>query len=186
MARPPNISTKTVTELLLKLYPFVLVEETTVKQLDSYEDRNYYFKGVLESDNQDHRESSTHILKLFNVCNSHELMEGVTGVLKHLKNKDFNCCFPIASSNGVDVEVLSENQLTRGDPSVRAGSRVLHCVCVLTYIPGNLLCDVKMTRKLGYEVGSLVGSMDALLQVGIEIHDVLTISVVVVYISLYI
>lgn len=173
MARPPDICRKTVRQLLLKLYPFAKVEESTVKQLVSYEDRNFYFKGVLGTagsgtEGEDGRETTgtkEFVLKIFNVCSKYEHVEGVNKVLKHLKSKHFQCCNPITSRKGVDVEVLSENQIIRGDPDVRAGRKTLHCISVLSYISGELLCDVIMTKKLGYEVGMLVGSMDAQMQV---------------------
>ena len=46
--RPPELESSIVAKLIPAVFPFKKVEESSVKQLPSYEDRNYYLTGVTE------------------------------------------------------------------------------------------------------------------------------------------
>ena len=144
-----------------------------MRQLPSYEDRNYYFKGTLDGElvgkgisrSLEGPESMTEfVLKLSNSSLPYQLIEGINAVTNYLKSKAFSCPYPLTSRKGKEVEVLSENQLLAGDVGANA-SGVQFCVRVLVFIPGETLNSVQLTPKLAYDVGNYIGRMDAMLQV---------------------
>ena len=48
--RPPNLDSTAICSLLEGLYPFKDVDRCSVTELPGYEDRNFYFKGRITSE----------------------------------------------------------------------------------------------------------------------------------------
>ena len=175
--RPPSLDSVAVCSLLKHLYPFRAVDDSSVKQLPGYEDRNFYFKGYLEDEqsmpdsvlktiiNTSTSHYGEFIFKVSHVTNSYETLVGVNEVMDHMKHKGFHCSFAIAGRNGEKITLLSENQLMRGDPSLRARRNAQYPVRVLTYVSGETLTTVQLTPKLVYHIGELAGSIDRALMV---------------------
>ena len=63
--RPPELESSVVAKLILAVFPFKEVEESSVKQLPSYEDRNYYLTGVSEGSADENTEGEF-VLKISN------------------------------------------------------------------------------------------------------------------------
>lgn len=162
--RPPNLDSEAICSLLKELYPFEDVDRSSVKELPGYEDRNFYFKGRL---NPEAVSCATEefILKVSHLTNSCELLEGVNEVMDHLKSRDFRCNYAIRNNSGEKIALLSENQLLRGNPSMRTGRAAQYPVRVLTYVPGETLEAVQITPRLAFDVGMLAGSIDKALLV---------------------
>lgn len=171
--RPPELEIQSAASLVLAVFPFSEVKERSVKQLPSYEDRNYYFRGTLDGElvgkgitrDQERPEAiNEFLLKLSNSSLPYGLIEGINAVTNYLKSKGFSCPYPLPSRKGKEVEVLSQIQLLAGDVGANA-SGVQFCVRVLVFIPGETLDSVQLTPKLAYDVGNYIGRMDAMLQV---------------------
>lgn len=157
-----------VCSLVKRLYPFQDVDKTSVKQLPGYEDRNFYFKGHLEDDFASYSEitSQEFVFKVSHTSNSRELLEGVNEVMDHLCRKGFLCSFAISNRFGKKIAMLSDNQLSRGDPWVRTGGRCAqYPVRVLIYVPGETLDPTQVTPEQAFHIGRLAGSIDKALLV---------------------
>ena len=164
--RPPELEGSIVTKLVLAVFPFKEVEESSVKQLPSYEDRNYYLTGVTEDYGRDgNRLEREFVLKISNSLKDIEIKMGLNAVMSHLHQQGFECPQPLSSRNGKGVEILSKKQLLAGDPGANEGEGPKFCVQLLTFIPGKTMEGIPFTPRLAYEAGRYVGSVDAVLQV---------------------
>ena len=113
--RPPELESSVVAKLILAVFPFKEVEESSVKQLPSYEDRNYYLTGATNCDRDGNR-GGEFVLKISNSLKDMELKMGLNAVMCHLHQQGFECPQPLSSRNGKGVEMLSKEQLLAGDP----------------------------------------------------------------------
>ena len=172
--RPPELESSVIAKLILAVFPFNEVEETSVKQLPSYKDRNYYLTGVTEGVSEGvtncgsagENTEGEFVLKISNSLMDVELKKGHNDLMCHLYQQGFECPQPLSSRNGnPGVEVLSKRQLLAGDPGASEGGGPKFCLQVLTYIPGKTMESVPFTPRLAYEAGRYIGSMDAALQV---------------------
>ena len=160
--RPPELKACILAKLVVALFPFEEIAEHSVKQLPSYEDRNYYLtgttvKGAVEE----------FVLKISNSIRDIETQEGLNAVTSHLHRQGFVCPQPVPSREGAVLLKMSKQQLLAGDPGLRAreGRGPQFCVQLLTFIPGEQLDCVPYSPRLAYEAGRYVGSLDAALQV---------------------
>ena len=163
--RPPELESSVVAKLILAVFSFKEVEESSVKQLPSYEDRNYYLTGVTEGVTNCGSRDGEFVLKISNSLMDIELKMGLNAVVSHLYQQGFECPQPLSSRNGKGVEMLSKEQLLAGDPGASEGEGPKFCVQLLTFIPGKTLESIPFTPRLAYEAGRYVGSIDAALQV---------------------
>ena len=167
--RPPELESSVVAKLILAVFPFKEVQESSVKQLPSYEDRNYYLtvvtEGVTNCGSGDENTEGEFVLKISNSLMDVELKKGHNDLMTHLYQQGFECPQPLSSRNGNGVEVLSKGQLLAGDPEASEREGPKFCVQVLTYIPGKTMESVPFTPRIAYEAGRYIGSMDAALQV---------------------
>jgi len=143
------------------LFPFKEIDGRVVKQLPSYEDRNYYLAGTTTAGGESMEEF---VLKISNSLMDIEVVEGLNAVTSHLHRQGFNCPQPVPSRKGIAILKISKEQLLTGDPGAREGRKEF-CVRLLTFIPGETLDSVPYTPRLAYEAGRYLGSMDAALQV---------------------
>lgn len=97
--RPPELKTHSAASLVLAVFPFREVKERSVKQLPSYEDRNYYCRGTLDGelvgkgttgDQGGPGTINEFLLKLSNSSLPLGLIEGINAVTNYLKSKDFS------------------------------------------------------------------------------------------------
>ena len=167
--RPPELESSIVAKLILAVFPFKEVEESSVKQLPSYEDRNYYLtvvtEGVTNCGSGDENTEGEFVLKISNSLMDVELKKGHNDLMTYLYQQGFECPQPLSSRNGNGVEVLSKRQLLAGDPGASEGGGPKFCVQVLIYIPGRTMESVPFTPRLAYEAGRYIGRMDAAMQV---------------------
>ena len=159
--RPPELESSVVAKLILAVFSFKEVEESSVKQLPSYEDRNYYLTGVTEGVTNCGSRDGEFVLKISNSLMDIELKMGLNAVVSHLYQQGFECPQPLSSRNGKGVEMLSKEQLLAGDPGASEGEGPKFCVQLLMFILGKTLDSVPFTPRLAYEAGRYVGGMDA-------------------------
>ncbi len=153
------------------------VEEGSVKQFPSYDDRNYYFQGTLgdefvpgsskgtkDQPNKDGLEEF--VLKINSMLYPRDLVDGLNCMMSHLRGKGIQCPYPLTSRNGRQLEMCSESRLSKCETNDKEKE---YCVRVLFFIRGDVLDKidkVHITPGLVYETGKYVGSLDAALQVG--------------------
>ena len=159
--RPPELKGCVVTKLVAALFPFKDIDEHSVKQFPSYEDRNYYLAGTTTAGDETMEEF---VLKISNSLMDAEIKEGLNTVTSYLHKKGFECPQPVPSRKGTVVLKMSKEQLVTGNPGAREGRKEF-CVQLLTFIPGETLDSVPYTPRLAYEAGRYLGSMDTALQV---------------------
>ena len=173
--RPPVLTAHVVAELICELFPFKAVDQCSVKQLESYDDRNFYFCGDLEREFQTlgngiKSDSREFVFKLSNpLVASYEVTEGLNVIMQRLNQEGFNCPLPLKGRKGTEIEKVSESRLmeTQTGNSVR-GSERMFWSRVLIFIPGELMDKVDkrcLTPQLLYDIGNFIGQMDAALQV---------------------
>ena len=170
--RPAQLSKETVAELVLRSFPFEGVDVSSVTELDSYDDRNYYFKGTpLEHCVSDAAGTSPagadlsnkeYVLKTWNSSETQARCEGRCLLLLYLRECDDNvpCPRPLKCKEG---NFTVECRL--GDEGAESSS----LLTVQEYLPGRVMEEVDPPPYLLYEVGQAIGSIARNLQVSIEL-----------------
>ena len=181
IARPPPLSLRAVKHVVLIHFPFKCVDESTVEEFVSYDDRNYYFRGETLAS----RDSPTdeYVLKVTNRRDVPELVVGLSQITHHLHQKGYHCPHPIPTTLGSagDMIVMNKKQLqsyesgTCGNDKKANGSvagmndgseeEERYAVRVLVFIPGELLINVPQNPQLLFKVGYYIGSLDRDLKV---------------------
>lgn len=164
-----RLSGESVAVLVRRVFPFLRVYESSVKQLQGYDDRNFYFRGVHESttrESGDCEAGDEYILKVSDPSTTCECADGQNCLMKFLKGRGFNCPCPVESRSGRETEVLSESELLGGEPPLRVTRKPKFCTRVLSYVRGEVVGGgMELSPELGYSMGEYVGRMDAALQV---------------------
>ena len=157
--RPPDISAATLSEIVVRHFPFENIDHTSIRQLVSYQDRNYRFIGTIEGESS----SEEFVFKVNNVHVSLELVEGQNAVMNHLKESGIACSVPLASRQSQYYTVISSNefrfQLVADFP------QSAFCVRVFPYLRGDMLNSVEITEQVLRSLGMFVGRMDNALTV---------------------
>ena len=154
---PPQLCKETVTELVLRSFPFRGVDVSSVMELDSYDDRNYYFNGVLER--CDHATSKEYILKIWKSSESYAHCEGRSLLLKYLRECGDNvpCPWPVRCKEGnytVECSLVAQSSVANSS-----------LVTVQEYLPGTVMEEVDPPPYLLFELGKAVGNISRNLQV---------------------
>ena len=184
--RPPSLSNASVVKLVRHLYNFLHVDVDSVKSLPSYDDRNYYFRGVetavpkssISQDGNDEMQrtgipqANEYVLKTFNSLHtSVNTARGISAVWTYMQSKGFNYTEQLLTIQGSSIASLTIKELSTFDdePVLKSENGDLSCaVRVMRYIPGELFDKVDkkyLTPRLMHDVGALIGKVDAVLQV---------------------
>lgn len=175
--RPPSLSPAGVVRLVKDCFPFKLIEEASVKELVSYDDRNYYFRGNLSvelptyaSKQKVHVTSNNEfVLKILNHRESKAIdtVEMLTCMKKFLYSNGLNVPYPISSLEGSEIITLKESFLLQYADHHEEPINDEHeyRVRVLTYIPGRTFAEVDHTPLLMYKYGSYLATMHVNLKV---------------------
>ena len=185
--RPPSLSNAAVAQLVKEFFCFQDVDVRSVKQLPSYDDRNFYFRGTPESTRASLNSSEgEYLLKLNNPhCTSYSVLQGINALLNHLHASAFTKCIqPLASRQGEDLLKISKDKLYEYNGHLERPHDLYENIImgaestmaqheeffmrVVTFIPGECLDDVDkcyLTPRLLYDVGHAVGSAAAIMQV---------------------
>ena len=183
--RPPSLNSAAVAKLVKEYFYFHDVDERSVKQLPSYDDRNFYFRGSTTTSTPEPASSISsrsimsdreYILKLNNpLIVSYDVLRGINDLLNHLHAKNFTKCNQVlASREGGDLLKITKEKLLEYEDHlepVETGDKSGECTYflrVLTFIPGDCFDKVDkhyLTPRLLYDVGHCIGSAEAILQV---------------------
>ena len=182
--RPPSLSSAAVAKLVKEYFYFQHIDEQSVKQLPSYDDRNFYFRGTVAPGTAANISSSMslgeYVLKLNNpLLASYDVLKGINDLLNHLHLKGFTKCNqPLAGREGGDLLKITKDKLLEYESHLEPTENVdqsskytcTFFLRVLTFIPGECFDKVDkhcLTPRLLYDVGHCIGSAEAILQVSI-------------------
>lgn len=183
--RPPSLSNAAVAKLVKDYFPFIAVDELSVKQFPAYDDRNFYFRGTLEegvrpfatptagADPKAGNFEREYVLKLGNpLFASYEVLKGTNALLNHLHANGCNWCIrPLVGRDGTDVLVITREKLNEYDSTLVLPEKIVEPnvhLRVVTFIPGECFDEVEkhyLTPRLLYDLGHHMGSANAVMQV---------------------
>ena len=192
--RPPALCSAAVVKLVKEFFCFEAVNELSVKEFPSYDDRNFYFRGTLDTvthaahsaDGMEAANSATphaqpklegeYVLKLNNpLFASYEVLLGINSLLNHLHaNGCTRCIRPLVGRAGADVLEITKEKLMDYESNSDLIEKITESkffMRVMTFIPGECLDTVDkhhLTPRLLYDVGNCVGSACAILQVRVN------------------
>ena len=175
--RPPDLTPRAVANLVCKLFPFKTVDESSVNQFDSYDDRNFYFCGNLDRETLEDEScnSSEFVFKLSNpLLASYEVTEGLNEIMCRINKKGFKCPWPLKGRRGNAIEKVPKSELVESQAGeVVCREEQIFCARVVVFVPGELMdkVDIKyLTPELLYNVGNYVGRMNAAMQVNCVVN----------------
>ena len=130
-----------------------------MKEMDSYDDRNFYIEGVIEEQNE--RKSGAFTLKVTNRDESASipLLEAQNDFMIHLLEGGFPTPRPVRGRDGsyVVVQSIPHPDSPKYDP--------VYAIRLFTFLQGELLAEVKQDPCLFVEVGKTIGKMSIHLKV---------------------
>jgi len=152
--RPP-VTEEMAVALLERLYG---MRATSVRELNSYDDRNYHMicDGTTVNPCIISPEKASYVLKVINFLDSRKtnVIEAQTELMIFLNQRNVCCPLPIKNMNGAyfSLEILkNENTMEK------------YAVRLFVYCPGELLYHVKITDELLRKVGSFTARIDEIL-----------------------
>ena len=112
-SRPPYLSPSSIERFLKAYFPFRTVNRSSIKELVSYDDRNYYFQGETDpSFSSSKKPGNEYVLKFLNHRFDIELVKGLIELKKYLYGRGFICPFPIPSvSSNSEIVIVNETEL---------------------------------------------------------------------------
>ena len=185
---PPLLSPKSLTNFLKTYFPFQTVDECSIEQLEGYEDRNYYFVGILycRSITSCLSNSSQFVIKFLNANDSvdTEMVDGITKITKFLHQRKINCPCPMPSSMGSDIVIIKHSELLlysedqcnekcnganntvqshSKESSLADGHHIgnrQYCARVFVFVEGETLGYDEQSFDLLHELGCYIGRMN--------------------------
>jgi len=168
----PRVSSCRLEKYLLERFPFVEVNVASLKELNSYEDRNYYFKGILDAkvsggkaDSEVPNIFDEFVVKIYNQEDSNEpaIVDAQIKALLHLKEENINVkipteVFPRPHQQSPDLEqkfAFIEWTMIVAKKSI---------VRVLSFVPGKMFEEEESTKRRLYNLGEMLGKLDMALK----------------------
>ena len=153
--RPLLPSTADLLKLIYNIYPLSDVEETSVRELNSYEDRNFYFKGVLREQGEERVEEF--VLKITQ-SNDVALVTDVITLINDVSTR----CGSVKTPTPLKTR---DGQMLY--PRFTGAGGCTHCVWVVRYIPGTLLYKAKRNTspECMFKLGQSLGHVNKALKV---------------------
>ena len=192
LPRRPHVTEKQAVVMATRLFNLNIADHFSVKELDSYEDRNFYLRGSL-NETQNNLASfagNEYVLKIANhIDSNHEhLMQTQCDVMSFLQARGHKCSSPVPSIFGTsfvmckipsdsapdgvalatdhasDVCNLEKFEIYNGE----AYSKEDYFICAVrlqTFVPGKMLNEVPHTNQLFFHAGKTLGRLDQHLKV---------------------
>ena len=169
----PYVDNQGAAKLADLLFGLRISDLSKVKEFVSYEDRNFYFKGVLPNtkSKQGNSTEDEFVLKILNHVDSQNIsyVNAQNALLLYLKEQGFVCPVPMRSlSDELTMECeLSSYGLSVSDENAKIQKmpRRINAVRLLSYVPGKLLKDVRCTNDLLFSLGHYIAKMNKALKV---------------------
>ncbi|XP_047501616.1 hydroxylysine kinase-like [Penaeus chinensis] len=159
----PMLKKTEVPALVAKLYGLTVV---SVKELNSYDDKNYFIQVQPKIDNPHMTDLCPHgyVVKVTNSLDSKntELMAAQNDMMLFLHSRGINVPKPEKNVHGTymrreKMEVNVDDFVQNNADESPSGE---YMVRMLTFVPGKILHQVKYTSQLFYECGELAAKMD--------------------------
>ena len=179
LRRPPLPKSHILKSLACSLFPFKEFDCGSVKSLESYDDRNTFFEGRLESG---YLQAFPNLLpenafvgKILHrrlVSGGLQELEGQMMATKFAVQRGCVCPQPIRSRSGKLFEEVTFQQLAPEHNSMQqGGSDGSYYFGIITFIPGVTLRNVKKTPQVLREYGRASGKLNFTLKVCVAKHQ---------------
>jgi len=144
----PILGCEEAKKLVERLYKLKVVK---IKELNSYDDRNFHVAVDSEHDNPyiDKLNEDGYVFKVLNsLCSQKSHVDAEHECQRLLEKNGILCSVPVKNIHGAD-------KILEPMPESPNGSK--HCMRLLKFVSGVILADVPCTSSLVYSVGNLLG-----------------------------
>lgn len=189
-SKRPYVSTDHATKLAKTIFNLNNIE--SVKEFESYDDRNFYMRGRLDDEKENSprgdQECQEFVFKVLNFSYSEntDLVEAYTAVMLFLKNEGFRCPYPVkAADNGSHygmctipcedseekdlVTERDENSIFKGKANEKQEGEIC-AVWLLEYIRGKGIHELPCSAQVLNQCGGYLAKLHISLQVCITIN----------------
>jgi len=146
----PKVTNEDVHRLVRKFYN---LEVTSIKELNSYDDKNFFIKVKDDSCLPDASDRCPHgyLLKILNSLDSkaETLIDAQNQMMLFLNKRGVLCSKPVQN---VEKQLKAYTELAAGKDK--------NIIRLLTYIPGDILVSVDYTPDLLFQIGEMVAKTD--------------------------
>ena len=162
--RKPTVTTYQAVAMATQLFNLRIADVTSVKELYSYDDRNFFMRGFLmrEEKEMEVSECKEYILKILNhVDSSHEcLTEVQCDAMLFLQSRGYHCPVPVPSTRNT---YFVKCKIPRG-PKPRCVALETETVALETESAAMKNDDVSADTNVRFESAGILGA-------GIEVYD---------------
>ena len=158
-SRPVVFLAEQIVKRITKVFPFHKIDPSSIKELSSYEGRNYFFRGTIEGGKTNkYRNSDEFVLKVTQL-DGNGLYEEIANVLLFLHERGFPCPQPVETKDGCVCDTVTANEMTAGQTPVEES----YNLCVFVFIHGELMINyLPKTPLLYYKYGQALGKINRL------------------------
>ncbi|KAK7108230.1 hydroxylysine kinase-like [Littorina saxatilis] len=155
----PEVADGLVEKIAEEIYGLKVVK---CKQLNGYDDKNYHIRVAPTSSNAHVKTVNPegYVMKVVNTMDTKrpEILYAQIEFMKQLQKGGIVTQEPVPTVKGENV-AFYQFPLPTGEGDVKT-----HAVCLRTFIPGQILYDVTLTRDLCYKLGHFQASMTKALE----------------------
>lgn len=171
-SKPPLPDSHVLSSLVCSLFPFRELDCRNVTRLQSYDDRNIFFKGRPENSCLQAlsklRSENGFVAKIFRRRSSSEGQQELEGQLMAAEfavRKGCNCPQPIRSRRGNILEEVNTTQLTPEETVAQGSCIGSYYLSIVSFIPGVTMNKVRKTPQVLKEYGRAIGKLNYALKV---------------------
>lgn len=186
LPRRPLVTKCQAVAMATRVFNLEIKNDSSVKEMDSYDDRNFYIQGFLQgaSQHSDSPACEEFVLKIMNhVDSNHEyLIQTQCNVMSFLRTRGHKCSSPVPSifgssfvmckiprnipNNRVALTTDGSKDGFRSEFEVYHGEEYLEeeyfvcAVMLLRFVHGTVLNETPLTTQLLFDAGMAVGRLD--------------------------
>ena len=171
-SKPPLPDSHVLSSLVCSLFPFRELDCRNVTRLQSYDDRNIFFKGRPENSCLQAlsklRSENGFVAKIFQRRSSSEGQQELEGQLMAAEfavRKGCNCPQPIRSRRGNILEEVNTTQLAPEETVAQGRWIGSYYLSIVSFIPGVTMNKVRKTPQVLKEYGRAIGKLNYALKV---------------------
>jgi hydroxylysine kinase len=171
--KPPKLLENTVKQLVEEHFG-IIVKENSVKEIESYDDRNYYIKGykkglsVTDGGSSHEEEAQKYLFKVHNGVESKReaQIDAQNSIMIYLRDQNIQCPVPQVNTGGttiayVDLNISSTPENNDGNKSRKITRK--HAIRLLSWVEGETLNSSNVTLSKLISVGEYLGRLRELL-----------------------
>ena len=173
--RPPvqEMEAAKIAELL---YGLRVSNSEFIKEFDSYNDRNFYMKGILpliQTENNVDQVGEEFVLKILNHVDSANtgFVQAQNSVMMYLNEHGFSCSVPLRALSGEHTVLYNCKKVAKGCINGKTFAQEegfsarINAIRLLKFIRGNKLSSVSCSPNLLFNLGCYVAKLDRALKV---------------------